>query len=122
MQRRGRRPLLPGCPPFAGLNISSASLPASTHRSHASKIREIFYTGLDRKEVPVLVTAGEVLERNIELTSADRYGANGPAITLNPYVITAGKEREGEALATNEQRFAPNIKTVVATDTLGNIV
>ncbi len=85
-------------------------------------VLEVFYTGLDRKEVTVLMAPGEVLERNIELTSADRYGASGPAVTLSPYVIAAGKEREGEALATNEQRFAPNIKTVVATDALGNIV
>jgi hypothetical protein len=42
-------------------------------------------------------------------------------VKLDPFVFTASKLTEGEALATNEQRFAPNIKNVVSTDAFGDV-
>ena len=70
----------------------------------------------------VQAALGQVVEYNVELNSSDRYGKPGEAVKLDPLVISAGRELEGEALAINEQRFAPNIKDVVATDSLGVVV
>lgn len=40
---------------------------------------------------------------------------------LDPFVLASSKLTEGESLATNEQRFASNIKNVVATDAFGDV-
>ena len=40
---------------------------------------------------------------------------------LDPFIAESSKLTEGEALATNEQRFAANIKNVVATDAFGDV-
>ena len=40
---------------------------------------------------------------------------------MDAFVASTSKVTEGEALATNEQRFAANIKNVVATDAFGDI-
>jgi hypothetical protein len=42
-------------------------------------------------------------------------------VKLDPFVISSSKLTDGEALATNEQRFAANIKNVVATDAFGDV-
>lgn len=87
-----------------------------------SVVLEVFYTGLDRRELSLQVASGATLEQNFDLTNTARYGAAAEAVQLDPFTVAAGRLVEGEALATNEQRFAPNLKNVVATDALGEIV
>ena len=43
----------------------------------------------------------------------------GEVVKLDEFVVTASTEMEGAAIAIHEQRFAPNQKTVVATDEFG---
>jgi TonB-dependent receptor len=82
---------------------------------------KIFYTGLDAKEVDINVRAGEILAKDITLTSVDAYGTADDTVQLEAFVVNQGKEREAAALAINEQRFAGNIKSVVSTDAFGDI-
>lgn len=85
-------------------------------------VLEVFYTDLDRQEVALTVSPGQTLEQNFDLTSKARYGQNLEAVKLDPFLVSSHKETDGQALALNEQRFAPNIKNVIATDTFGDIL
>ena len=78
------------------------------------------YTGLDPKVSTVTVNAGQINRLEIEMTSTTRYGAE-KAVVLDPFVVTSQREYEGDALATNEQRYAPNLKVVMASDSFGTI-
>jgi TonB-dependent receptor len=86
-------------------------------------VLEVLYSGLDPVQVPLSVAAGQRAERDINLNSRDRYGAATGAgiVKLDAFVASSSRLTEGEALATNEQRFANNIKNVVATDAFGDV-
>jgi TonB-dependent receptor len=75
---------------------------------------EVFYTGLDLQQVPVTVAAGQTIQQDIALTNAALFGRQDSTVRLDPYVVAATKETDGTAIAINEQRFAPNIKSVVS--------
>jgi TonB-dependent receptor len=85
-------------------------------------VLEVFYTDLDPQEVSLTASAEASLEQDIELTSKARYGQDTRVLTLDPYVVGSNKETDAQALATNEQRFAPNVINVLATDAMGDIV
>ena len=83
---------------------------------------EAFYSGLDPATATVELRAGETARRDFNLTNQATYGAAaGGVVKLDAFVLSSSKLNEGEALATNEQRFAPNIKNVVATDAFGDV-
>ncbi|MBM3853278.1 MAG: hypothetical protein FJ399_08990, partial [Verrucomicrobia bacterium] len=82
---------------------------------------EAFYSGLDPLAVTVNVAAGRNVERDFDLTNKATYGERTGVVRLDPFVATSSKLTEGEALATNEQRFAPNLKNVVASDAFGDV-
>src|SRR5687768_14210245 len=86
-----------------------------------SAVIETFYSGLDPTAVTVPVTAGQNTERDINLTNKAAYGDRSGTVKMEAFVLAASKVTEGEALATNEQRFAANIKNVVATDAFGDV-
>jgi iron complex outermembrane recepter protein len=83
---------------------------------------EAFYSGLDPQQVTVNVTPGQSAERDINLTNKAIYGDKTGVVKLDPFLATTSKLTEGESLATNEQRFAANIKNVVATDAYGDVI
>jgi iron complex outermembrane receptor protein len=85
---------------------------------------EVFYTDLDSQTAKAVVVSGQSVECNVELTSKERYGAAAKegVVELDRFVVASNKETDAAALATNEQRFAPNIKNVIATDTFGDIL
>ena len=83
---------------------------------------EFFYTDLDPVVVNLIVPAGGVIERHVDLTSAQRYGRDATAVKLNAFVVASDKETDAQAIATNEQRFAPNLKNVLSTDALGDVL
>ncbi|MBM3856095.1 MAG: hypothetical protein FJ399_23545, partial [Verrucomicrobia bacterium] len=82
---------------------------------------EAFYSGLEPQQATVDLSPGQALERNFSLTSRVAPGDKSGVVQLDPFVLTSSRLTEGEALATNEQRFAPNIKNVVATDAFGDV-
>ncbi len=86
-----------------------------------SAVVEAFYSGLDPLAVAVPVAAGQNTERDISLTNKAAYGDKTSAVKMEAFVLSASKVTEGESLATNEQRFASNIKNVVATDAFGDV-
>jgi hypothetical protein len=88
-----------------------------------STVLEVFFTGLDPLQLPVTIRAGEVIDQDVSLTSATRYGTDASGtVKLDSFVVTTGRETDGAAIAINEQRFAPNIKNVVAADALGDVM
>ena len=88
-----------------------------------STVLEVFFTGLDPLQLPVTIRAGEVIEQDVSLTSATRFGTDASGtVKLDSFVVTTGRETDGAAIAINEQRFAPNIKNVVAADALGDVM
>jgi TonB-dependent receptor len=84
-------------------------------------VLEVFYTGLDPQRLPLTVTTGVFAERDVALTSAARYGTDD-VIKLDSFVVATARETNGDAIAINEQRFAANLKTVVAADALGDVM
>ncbi len=90
-----------------------ANVPAGSARVRA------FFTGMTPQTVEVNVTAGQPATRDITLSpvSSDRDGT----VKLSQFVVAESREMNGAALAINEQRFAPNTKTVVSTDEFGSI-
>ena len=83
---------------------------------------EVFYTDLDVQQIPVTLAPGAAIERNIELTSKARYGTNTDIVKLDSFRVTSDRETDGKAIAINEQRFAPNLKNVMSTDELGDVL
>lgn len=78
------------------------------------------FTGLDTETASVTVTPGGSARLDFSLTSRDRYGED-KTITLDPFTVAASREFEGNAIATNEQRYAPNVKVVMAADAFGDV-
>ncbi|MDO8543232.1 MAG: TonB-dependent receptor [Opitutaceae bacterium] len=84
-------------------------------------VLEAFYTGLDPQQATLQVGAGQIAEQSFNLTNRALYGEQSAVVKLDPFVASSSKLTEGESLATNEQRFASNIKNVVSSDTFGDI-
>jgi iron complex outermembrane receptor protein len=83
---------------------------------------EVFYTDLDAQTLTLDVAAGQTVEQNVNLTSVARYGRDPTIVTLDPFLVASDKETDAQAIASNDQRFAPNIKNVMSTDSLGDVL
>lgn len=81
---------------------------------------KVYYTGLDAEATKVMVTPGGTVTQDISLTSRARYGED-KTVVMDTFTVAAAREFEGNALATNEQRYAPNIKVVMASDAFGDV-
>ena len=82
---------------------------------------EVFFTGLDPQTVAVTVAPGQAATANVLLTSVARTtDGDGETILMSEFVVQATEE-DGAAIAVNEQRFAPNLKTVIAADAFGDV-
>lgn len=81
----------------------------------------VFHSGFEPHEVPLDVLPGAVAHREVSLrTSTDARVADG-VVKLDAFTVQASRETNAEAIAVNEQRFSPNIKSVVAADAFGEI-
>ncbi|MDO8540010.1 MAG: TonB-dependent receptor [Opitutaceae bacterium] len=85
-------------------------------------VLEVFYTDLDPQEIALQLPAGGSVERDVELTSQARYGASAEVVKLDPFMVASIRETDAETIATHEQRFSSNIKNVLNTDALGDLV
>ena len=81
------------------------ALPAGEYRVAVS------YTGLDPQSATLAVAPGGSVTREFALTSQ--------VYALDAFTVAG--EREGNALAITQQRNAPNVKNVIASDAFGNI-
>lgn len=82
-------------------------------------VLEFFFTGLQPGRATVVVKPGEPVVHDVELSATAP--AEGATVQLDAFVVAQARETEGHALATNEQRFSPNLKQVVATDVFGDV-
>lgn len=73
------------------------------------------YTGLDSQQQKLAVPPGGTVTLDFNLTTA-RYG---DVVKLEGFIVAG--EREGNAKAIVEQRQAPNVKTVIASDAFGSV-
>ncbi|MEY4938564.1 MAG: hypothetical protein RIQ93_299 [Verrucomicrobiota bacterium] len=86
-------------------------------------VLDVFYTGLDAQQITVNVPAGGTAEQNVELTSKARYGdKQQDVVKLDNFTVSSDRETDGKSVATNEQRFAPNIKNVLSSDSFGDVL
>lgn len=81
-------------------------------------VLEVFYTGLPPQTVSVTVGPGKTTTQDIDLAGGTNTA--GGVVRLGKFVVAA-QEMDAEAIATNEQRFSPNIKNVVAAGAFGDI-
>ena len=73
----------------------------------------VSYEGFHSQAATVQVTGGATVEQNFELYLSDV--AQTETVVLDKYTVS-GRILSGQAQALNEQRTAPNIKTVVSLD------
>ncbi|MEY4939087.1 MAG: hypothetical protein RIQ93_822, partial [Verrucomicrobiota bacterium] len=83
---------------------------------------EVYYTGLDPQQITVTVPAGGSVTQDVNLTNATLYGAKDSTVKLDAFTVAASKETDSATIAINDQRFAPNIKNVVSTDSHGEVM
>ena len=84
----------------------------------------VFYTGLAPAAQAVAIPAGRTTQIDIPLVSLTRAaesGTPGAPVKLNAFVVGDSREMSGTAIAINEQRFAPNLRSVVSTDEFGDV-
>jgi iron complex outermembrane receptor protein len=83
----------------------------------------IFYTGFTPQIENITVAAGQRVERDITLGTSrpETLKPEDKVVKLDQFVVGETREMEAAAIAINEQRFAPNVKTVVSTDEFGAV-
>ncbi|MEY2879833.1 MAG: hypothetical protein RLZZ15_2213 [Verrucomicrobiota bacterium] len=81
----------------------------------------VFFTGLDEKEIPVAVAAGQVAQQDVDLTNALRYGTKDETVKLGAFVVQSTRETDAAAIAVNEQRMALGQRSVISADQFGTI-
>jgi iron complex outermembrane recepter protein len=76
----------------------------------------VFYSGLLPVTEAITVAAGVRAVKDFDLRSTP---AASDIVQLSAYTVSSTRETSQSAIATNEQRFAPNIKTVLSSEEFG---
>ncbi len=86
----------------------------------AGEVRlRVFYTGLGGDMAVVTVVAGQSTRRDFAL-AGERAPAPAPGVvSLERFVVATSREMDGAAIAVNDQRFAPDMRKVLAADEFG---
>lgn len=88
--------------------------------SPGSVVVKVSYLGFPDESRTVTVPASQTIRVDFNLASV-KSDKGDEAIVLDAFVVGAKREMEARAIATNEQRFAANIKNVVSTDEFGDL-
>jgi iron complex outermembrane receptor protein len=83
-------------------------------------VLDVFYTGLDPNRPARPRRGPDRARKDFDLTSAARYGEGG-VVKLDAFTVATERETDAAAIAVNEQRYAPNLKNVLSTDSLGDM-
>lgn len=86
---------------------------------------QAFYTGLTLQSATVKVGAGETARHDFSLipvTGGPTTPAQDGVVKLDSFVVDSARDTSAASIAINEQRFAGNIKTVLHTDAMGDII
>ncbi len=116
----------------ARVSVEAASLVTFSNADGVFRLTEvpagnaqlrIFYTGITPQIETISVVAGQTVQRDITLGTArpDPLKPEANVVKLDQFVVGESREMEAAAIAINEQRFAPNVKTVVSTDEFGAV-
>src|SRR4051812_33256342 len=86
---------------------------------------QVFYTGLAVQSATVKLGAGDTARRDFTLGPVTA-GKEGPSasgvVTLDKFTVDSSRDTSAASIAINEQRFAGNIKTVLHTEAMGDII
>lgn len=77
----------------------------------------VAFAGLQTQNVTANVPAGGLANLDVDLSSASM--GTSSTVKLDEFVVQSTRETNAAAIAVNEQRVAPNIKSVVAADEFG---
>ncbi len=77
------------------------------------------YTGQEPQVTKVTVEVGKTATQNISFNADQSTTGEDGTIVLNEFVVASDRFKNAQELATNEERYSTNIKTVVSTDSLG---
>src|SRR5439155_18057799 len=80
----------------------------------AARVR-VFFTGLDIRSAVVNVAPGAVVRGDFMLEATERPGAgrDNSVVKLSAIVIGVSEELDRSAIAMNQHRFDPNLRTVI---------
>lgn len=95
-------------------NFAFSAVPAGQYRLR------VFYTGLTAETATVTVIGGQSVQRDFVLTERnDQTGSAADPVKLGQFVVASSREMSGAAIAINEQRFASDMRKVIAADEFG---
>ncbi|MGH7958844.1 MAG: carboxypeptidase regulatory-like domain-containing protein, partial [Opitutaceae bacterium] len=80
----------------------------------------VFYTGFPAQTATVVVAPGQTATQDFSFGASDQRSGEGKVAVLDTFLVTSTRETDARNIATNEQRFAANIKNVVAADAFGD--
>lgn len=80
----------------------------------------VLYVGLAPGAATLTLTPGGSVSRDFSLARPGESPASGTT-RLNAFTVTAERESNNQAIAINEQRNSANLKTVVATELVGDL-
>jgi iron complex outermembrane receptor protein len=80
----------------------------------------VIYLGLAPAAASVNVVAGQSVTRDFSLRRA-AVAAGSNVTTLDSFIVSAAREADNTAIAINDQRSAANVKTVIATEMVGDL-
>lgn len=92
-----------------------AGVPAGAVTIHVS------YTDLGEETATVRVAPDAKVRQDFTLTRRAGRAVDPVPVQLSEFVVAATRETNAAVIAINEQRYAPNIKTVVAADAFGDV-
>ncbi len=87
---------------------------------------KVLFSGMPPQDETVSVAAGQTVQQDFYLvfskTNANQAAKDiGDVVKLEAFAVTNTRETNATNIATNEQRFAPNIKNVVSSDAFGDV-
>jgi len=85
---------------------------------------QVFFTGLTPQTARVKVAPGASERRDfvLEPFGSAPAASQGGVVRLDSFVVGSSRDTNAASIAINEQRFAGNIKTVLHTDAMGDII
>jgi TonB-dependent receptor len=88
----------------------------------AGEVRlRVFYTGLATATATVTVAPGQTIRRDFPLADLAAPTRSEGAVKLDRFVVATTREMDGASIAINDQRFAPDLRKVIAADEFGTI-
>lgn len=81
----------------------------------------VVHPGLEEQERTVEVRAGAVTTADFNLGGRAPTGRRDEVVKMDDFQVAATREMDANTLAVNEQRYAGNVKTVIAADAFGDV-